>query len=92
MQMDASLLMHIHHHGAKTGRLTDVALRLLNHIVHVEGLLAGLGHSLKDRKTKGDVRDERAVHHVEMQPVGLAAINHFYVTVEMQEVGRQKRR
>jgi hypothetical protein len=57
--------------------------------VHIERLIAGFGDSLQDGETKRNVRDERAVHHVEMKPVGLTPINHVNVAVEMQEVGSE---
>ena len=55
--------------------------------MHVEGFLTGLRHCLKDGEAEGDVGDERAVHHVEVKPVSLTAVDHVDVAVEMEEVG-----
>ena len=90
MQMDGGFEMHIHHHSTQFGRLLDITLRLLNHVVHIERFLTSLGHSLKHRESKRNVRNERAVHHIEVKPVGLTPINHVDVAVEMQEVGSEQ--
>ena len=87
VQMDGGLIVDIHHHRTKFGGLLDVTFRTLNHIMHVEGFLTGLRHCLKDGEAEGDVGDERAVHHVEVKPVSLTAVDHVDVAVEMEEVG-----
>ena len=89
MQMYASLIVHVHHHGTQLSRLLDITLRVLNHIMNVERFLTGLGYSLEHREAKRDVGNERAVHHVEMKPIGLTTINHVDVAVEMQKVGSE---
>ena len=82
--------MHVHHHSAKLGGLLNVTLRPLYHVVHVEGFLTSLGHCLKDREAKGDIGDEGTVHHIEVKPVGITAVNHVDVAVEMEEVGSEQ--
>jgi hypothetical protein len=51
--------------------------------MYVERFLADLCYGLKDRESKRDIRNERAVHHVQMKPVGLTAVDHLDVAVEM---------
>jgi hypothetical protein len=87
--MDASLVVDIHHHSTELGRLLDVALRTLYHVVDIEGFLAGFGHSLEHGESKGDVGNERAVHHVEVEPVGLTAVDHVNFAVEVQKIGSE---
>ena len=82
--------MYIHHHGTEFGRPLDITLRTVDHIVNVKRFGTGLGYSLKHGEAKGDVGNERAVHHVEVEPVGLTAINHLDVAVEMKKVGSEQ--
>ena len=87
VQMGASLVVHIHHHGAELGCLLNVIFRMLNHEVYVEGLGAHLTHGFEHRESERDVGHEDAVHHVEVEPVGLTLVNHFYVALQVNEVG-----
>ena len=63
-----------------------------NHEMHVQRLLAFLCHGLYHRESEGDVRNEHTVHDVEMQPVGLAGIDHLNVGFEVKEICRKKGR
>ena len=85
--MGASLVVHIHHHGAELGSLLNVIFRMLNHEVYVKGLGAHLAHGFEHRESERDVGHEDAVHHVEVKPVGLTLVNHFYVALQVNEVG-----
>lgn len=49
-----------------------------------------LGYGLKHWETEGYVWDEDAVHYVEVEPVGFAAVDHFYVGLQIDEVGGQE--
>ena len=91
VQMCAGLVVYIHHHRTQSGGLLNVALRLHNHEVHVEWFLANLRYSFEYRETKRDVRYKDAIHDVEMQPVGIAAVDHVDVVGKMREVGGQQR-
>ena len=48
--------------------ITDVADRVVDHQMHVEEHAGDLPDRRDHRKTEGDVRDEIAVHHVDVQP------------------------
>ena len=85
-------VVYIHHHGAQGFDLGDELLGLHNHKVHVEGLLAEAGYMLKHGKTEGDVGDKHAIHHVEVEPVGLTAVDHIYIACQVGEIGSQQRR
>jgi hypothetical protein len=89
VQMDGGLIVDVHHHRTKFGGLLDVTFGTLNHIMHVERFGTGLRYRLKDGEAEGDVGDERTVHHVEVKPVCLTAIDHIDVAVEMEEVGSE---
>lgn len=43
------------------------------------------------RKPERDVRHEDAVHHVDVDPLGLAAVEHRDVVGQMAEIGREDR-
>jgi hypothetical protein len=57
--------------------------------MHIQRFLTDLCHSLEHREAERDVGNERAVHHVEVEPVGLTPVNHVDVAVEMQKVGSE---
>lgn len=90
VQMGTGLYVDVHHHGTQTSRLLDVVLRMDDHVVDVEQFGTLARHSLHDGKAKRDIGDEDAVHHVEVKPFGLAAVDHVNVAVQMQEVSRQQ--
>ena len=90
MQMDRRLHVDVHHHGTKFGSLLNVTLGTVDHVVNVEGFGTCFGHRLKYRKAKGNVGNERAVHHVEVKPVGLTVVDHLDVAVEMKEIGSEQ--
>jgi ABC-type Fe3+-citrate transport system substrate-binding protein len=60
-----------------------------NHKVDVERFLANLGYRLNDGESKRDVGYEDTVHNVEVEPVGIAAVDHLDVSLKVQEVCRE---
>ena len=91
VEVGAGLVVDGHHVGAGVGHLADEFLGLDDHQVHVRGLVADVAEGVHDREAEGDVGDEDAVHDVDMQPVGLAAIDHLHVAAEVHKVGRKER-
>ena len=87
VQMGAGLVVHVHHHGTELGSLLNVIFRVLYHKVDVEGLGAHLAHGFYHREAERDVGHEDAVHHIEVEPVGLTLVNHLYITLQVNEVG-----
>lgn len=69
------------------GKALDVAARLVDHQVNVEVLRRVLRNLLDDELAEGDVGDEVAVHHIEVEPVGFAFIDEFYGLVESAKIG-----
>jgi hypothetical protein len=55
--------------------------------MNVKRFLTNLSHSLEYREAERNIWNERAVHHVEVKPIGLTPVNHVDVAVEMQKVG-----
>ena len=72
VDMGASLVVEGDDVGACLGEGLEVFLRLHDHQVDVEGLLGFLLDGLHHGDAKGDVGHEAAVHHVAVEPVGLA--------------------
>ena len=72
---------------------------------HIDEVLGGLGHHvnveeclgpasaqrLDERGAVGEVRDEVAVHYVDVKPVGLA-LEPFDVSADVKRVGGEQRR
>ena len=92
VQVRASLVVDIHHIRPARGQLGDELLRLDNHQVHVHLLLAQAADGLENGDSDGDIGHEYAVHHVEVQPVCLAAVYHLDVSLQVQKVCREERR
>ena len=64
----------------------------LGHHVDVEeGLGPALAQRLDERGAVGEVRDEVAVHYVDVEPVGLA-LEPFDVSADVERVGGEQRR
>ena len=90
VQVDAGFLVHCHDAGTAVAHLGNELLGLDNHQVDVKRLLAQTLNMFDDGETERDVRHEHAVHHVEVQQVGLAAVDHVNVFGQVAKVGRQQ--
>ena len=73
--------------GACLGEGFEVFLGFHNHQVNIQRLLGFLLNRLNDRDSEGDVRHETTVHHIAMEPIGLASVDHLNVAFQVQEVG-----
>ena len=73
----------------RLGEHLEIALRLDDHEMHIEGLGSrpsdGLQHDRPDR----DVGHEAAIHHIDMNPVGAGAIDRAHLLAQAREVRRQ---
>ena len=87
MDVVAGLVVEGDDVGARLGEGLEVFLGLHNHQVDIKGLLGFLLDGLNDRDSEGDVRHETPVHHVAVEPVGLAAVDHLDVAFQVEEVG-----
>ena len=52
----------------------------------IHGLPGHPGYGLHHRETVGKIRDQDAVHYVEMEDVGIV-IHHFHILCKMQKIG-----
>ena len=87
VDMGAGLIVESDDVGACLGEGLEVLLRLHDHQVDVKRLLGFLLDGLHHGDAEGDVRHEAAVHHVAVEPVGLAAVDHLDVGFQVKEVG-----
>ncbi len=70
----------------------EVAVRVLDHQVHVQGQRGGAPDRFHHRRTQGDVGDEVPVHHVDVDRARAAALGGGDVLAEPREVRGQDRR
>jgi hypothetical protein len=75
--------------GSRPAEIGHEGLRAGGHQVHVLELGRCSGHRFHDGQAEADVGHEHAVHHVDVEAVGRAAVDHAGGAVQMAEVGRQ---
>ncbi len=73
--------------GTSLDERLEIAIRRLDHQVHVERQTGDLADGLDDQRAKGDVGHEVPVHDVEVQQIRAAALDLADVLGEMGEVG-----
>ena len=91
MEMGQHLDVHGNHRRAGLHERLDVAIGLVDHQVDVERDPGDALERADDRRPDGDVRHEMAVHDVDMNEVGAAALRRGDGVAERGEVGRQDR-
>jgi hypothetical protein len=69
-----------------------VALRLEDHQVQADGQPGRLADRPHDHRPDGDVRNEPAIHHVDVDPVGAGGFDGLDLAREVAEVGGEDRR
>lgn len=89
VQVGASLIVNVHHHCARLGSLFDILFRVNNHEVNIQWFGADFGYSFKDRESEGNVWYEDTVHNVHMEPVCFTLVDHFYIALQVNEIGRE---
>ena len=70
----------------------NVALRFNNHQMYVEGLCGRAAHRFDDRRTKGYVGYEPAVHDIDVDPIGAGPIDRLDFLTDPPKVGGENRR
>ena len=61
--------------GPDLGEVSHTELRLHNHQVAVKDLVGGRADSLHNHRANGDVGDESAVHHIDVDPIASSGVN-----------------
>ena len=77
--------------GARIGEAFEQDGRVVDHQMAVEEELGALAERPHDHRTDGEVGDEVAVHHVDVEQVGRVG-DAIHLGRELSEVGRQDRR
>ena len=78
--------------GARLRERLDVLFRVDQHQVDVEGQGGVFAHGGDDRGAERDVRDEMAVHYVQMDHVRLGLFRGFQFVSEAGEIACEDRR
>ena len=77
-----------HAHARYRSKALHILFRMYNHQVHVHRFFRPLGYSFHHRETKGDIGHKSAVHHVQVEEIGVP-VHYKNVLFQMQEIGRQ---
>jgi len=72
--------------GARLPEGFDVSFRLYDHQMDIERLGGMSLDGLTYRQTEGYVGYKYTVHNVDMDPVGFAFVQHFYLPLQVCEV------
>src|SRR5688572_15393140 len=91
MQMWRCLNVNRESRRARGHEGVEVLLRLDDHEMHVEGQRRDLAHGFDDLRPEREVRNERPIHDVDVQPVGAAGLAHRDVVGEPRKVRAQER-
>lgn len=90
VQMGAGLVMHSEDVDASLFEIIHITSGVNNHQMHVERFLGVFLDKLDDRLSEADVGHKHAVHHIDMEPVALAGVEHFNIALQIAEIGREK--
>ena len=86
VEVERGFLMNGHDVDTRFSSRVDIALRLDDHEVSVERFVAYLFNGFDDGKSEGDVGHEHAVHDIEVEPVGLTAVDHFEIRFQVAKI------
>ena len=89
VQVQTCLVVYVHHVCTERLQTGNKLLGLGNHKMYVERFFTEGDDRFDDREPERDVRNEHPVHYIEVQPIGLAAIYHFDIRLQVGEVCRQ---
>ncbi len=90
--MRAGFGMDGHPVASGLGKGLEIGIGRRNHQVAVEGLVGGAAQRADDVGPEGDIGDEVAVHHVEMDPVGTGCRDIPHLVSQAGEIGSEDRR
>ena len=92
MACTTGFVVHVHHTCTQCFDFGNELFGLHNHQMYIEGLFGMACHGLHHRKSETDVGYKHAVHHIEVEPVALALVEHFNITLQVRKVGTEQRR
>src|SRR5712691_86778 len=77
--------------SAGLGEGREIALRLDDHQMNIERLGGRAADGLQHGRADGDVGHEAAVHHIDMDPIGLGSVDGAHLLAQSGEIGSQYR-
>jgi len=84
------LQVHDQQVGARLDKSPRIAVRLLDHQVHLEGQPRQLAHRLHDLRPERKVGDEVAVHHVEVNGIDLRSLDPLHLLLDLPQIGGEQ--
>ena len=76
----------------RRGKGLQISLRLLNHQVHVEWKRRGAAVRPHQERTHRQIRDEVAVHDIDVNPIGAGLLTSLDLVPQTQVIGRNNGR
>ena len=73
--------------GARLDERARVAVRLLDHQVHLDRQPRQLAHRLHHVRPEREVGDEMAVHHVDVDDIDLRLFHPLHLLLQLAEIG-----
>src|ERR1700730_7856811 len=83
--------MDRHSVRARRREALEVVLGLDDHQMHIDRQLGELAHGFDYLGAEGEIRNEAAVHDIDVNPVGTALLEHRDLVGELGKVGAQDR-
>jgi hypothetical protein len=87
VQMLTSFVMHSDHVSSGFAETVDIPVGIHDHEMHIHRLFRATLYMIQHREAEGNIRDEQAIHDIEMQPVGFTPVHHRYGFIKVKEVG-----
>ena len=84
--------LHAQDIGAQMGEGFDIAIGIGDHQMHVQRFGGMFGDDFYHRDPIRNIRNEQAIHHIDVVPIGIPSIYHFNITLQIAKIGGQKRR
>jgi len=73
--------------GPGAGELIEIAFGLDDHQMHVEWFFGDTAHRFDDHRADRQVRDEAAIHYIDMDPIAAGRVSRAHLLAEPREIG-----
>jgi hypothetical protein len=78
------------HIGAGLDERPRIAVRLLDHEVHLDGQAGDAPNRLHRINAQREIRDEMAVHHVDVEGIDLRRLQPLHLGLDLTEIGGEQ--
>ena len=89
VQMIANFIMNRQYICPRIFEWFYEGIRVDDHQMDIQRFGCYLFYGLNHRQSKGDIGNKYPVHHIKMNPVGLALINHENIPAKIVKIGSQ---